>query len=102
VGGHLQSNQHLRVVLESVALRPVWWSGCAILLGLMVAISVEFWREVGTAAERTVAQQINYEDGLLCAKFGFPAGTAGYLSCKLDLLDLRLSHERLLAATSVP
>ena len=84
------------------ALRRVWCVGRAILLVLLVGASIQFWREVGTATERTVAQQVDYEDGALCVKFGFAEGNTGYTSCKLDLLDLRRSHERLLAATSIP
>ena len=52
--------------------------------------------------EQAVTQQIDYEDGALCVRFGFAAGSATYLSCKLDLLDLRRRHEELLAARSMP
>ena len=52
--------------------------------------------------EQAVTQQIDYEDGALCVRFGFAAGSATYLSCKLDLLDLRRRHEELLTARSMP
>jgi hypothetical protein len=47
-------------------------------------------------------QQIDYEDSTMCRKFGFAAGTERFSSCKLDLLDLRHSHEKLVAATAIP
>lgn len=84
------------------ALRQVWRGGWAIVFVLLVAISLMYWRAVGEATRQTVAQQVDYEDGTLCAKFGFAAGTTRNASCKLDLLDLRRSHEQLLGATSVP
>jgi hypothetical protein len=81
----------------------VWCAGWAIPLAVLVlAISVPFWRTVVAEAEQAMAQQIDYEDGALCAKFGFAAGTENYLSCKLDLADLRRNHEKLLAAGSTP
>ena len=83
-------------------LRQVWRGGWAIVFVLLLAISVLYWRALGEAARQTVAQQMDYENGTLCAKFGFEIGTAKYASCKLDLLDLRHSHEQLLAAASVP
>ena len=84
------------------ALRQVWRGGWAIVFVLLLAISVLYWQAVGEATQQTVAQQVDYEDGTLCAKFGFAMGTTRHASCKLDLLDLRHSHEQLLAATLVP
>jgi hypothetical protein len=80
----------------------IWRGGWAILFVLLVGISIQFWRAVEASEEQMVVQQVDFEDSALCAKFGFVTGTANYTSCKLDLLDLRRSDERLVAATSVP
>ena len=84
--------------------REAAFSFCAVsviaLAGL--GLSAIFWRQVVWEANATIAQQIDYEDGVLCAKFGFPQGTEKHLACKLDLLDLRHDHEKLVAANSLP
>jgi hypothetical protein len=81
----------------------VWCAGWIIpLAALGLATSIPFWQAIITDAQRNVAQQIDYEDGTLCLKFGFPISSAKYENCKLDLLNLRRSHEELLAANSLP
>jgi len=84
--------------------REAAFSFCAVsviaLAGL--GLSAIFWRQVVWEANATIAQQIDYEDGVLCAKFGFPQGTEKHLACKLDLLDLRRDDEKLVAANSLP
>jgi hypothetical protein len=78
-----------------------FYTVCVVALAGL-ALSAIFWRQVVWEANANIAQQVDYEDGLLCAKFGFPQGTERHLSCKLDLLDLRHDHEKLVAANSVP
>jgi hypothetical protein len=81
----------------------LWCAGWTIPLAVLgLAISVPFWRAALAETEQAMVQQIDYEDGALCARFGFPSGSDKYLSCKLDLLDLRHRHEVLVAARSVP
>lgn len=81
----------------------VWCGGWTIpLVVLGLAISLQFWRNMAGEAEQTIAQQIDYEDSALCLKFGFATGTEQHFSCKLDLLDLRRSHETLVTATAIP
>ncbi len=81
----------------------VWRNGPIILLPvLFFAISVALWRPLLADAAQTVATQVDYEDAVLCTKFGFAAGTPALAACKLDLLDLRHGHEQLLAAASYP
>jgi hypothetical protein len=81
----------------------VWCAGWTIPLAVLgLAISLPFWHAVVAETEQAVTQQIDYEDGALCVRFGFAAGSATYLSCKLDLLDLRRRHEELLVARSMP
>jgi hypothetical protein len=73
-----------------------------VLLVLVSAISIAFWHAVAVDTALTVASQVDYENALLCTKFGFVAGTLKHESCKLDLFDLRRSHEKLLASTTFP
>src|ERR1044072_2275913 len=74
----------------------VWCAGWTIpLVGVGLAISLPLWRNVVADTRHAIAQQIDYEDDALCVKFGFAVNTAQYSSCKLDLLDLRRSHEKL-------
>jgi hypothetical protein len=83
--------------------RLIWFAGWTVpLVVLGLAISIPFWRAVIADSEHSMAQQINYEDEALCAKFGFAAGTDKHFACKLDLLDLRHSHERMLAENTLP
>jgi hypothetical protein len=72
------------------------------LVMLGAALSAIFWRSVVLETEMFVSQQIEFEDGVLCNKFGFAEGTPNFLACKLDLLELRHNHEDLMAATSIP
>jgi hypothetical protein len=58
--------------------------------------------DLGTQVEQTIQQQIDYEDDILCQKFGFAPGTQGLAGCKLDLADLRRRHEQLRAAYEFP
>jgi hypothetical protein len=80
------------IPLAAVTLLPI----------LFCAVSLAFWREVIMDTERSVANQVDYEDAALCIKFGFARGTPQHDACKLDLLDLRRSHADLMAQTSVP
>jgi hypothetical protein len=73
-----------------------------IIILLFCAISIVFWRRVVIETQQTVAGQVDYEDALLCSKFGFPRGTEKHNACKLDLLDLRRRDEELMAQTSLP
>jgi hypothetical protein len=47
--------------------------------------------------QQAIDQQIDREDGALCAKFGFPAGANQFSDCKAALADLRHRHEALMA-----
>ena len=69
---------------------------------LFVVVSLAFWRALATDTELTVMSQVDYEDAMLCTKFGFARGTEKHESCKIDLLDLRRSDEDLIARTSIP
>jgi hypothetical protein len=77
--------------------------GLMVLLAIVVfVVSIAFWRAAVTEGRLTLASQIDHEDTELCIRFGFAAGTARHDACKLALLDLRRSHEELLARTSLP
>jgi hypothetical protein len=81
----------------------VWHAGWTVpLVALGLAISIPFWRAVVADSQHAMAQQIDYEDEALCARFGFTKGTDTHFACKLDLLELRRSHESMLAARSLP
>jgi hypothetical protein len=83
--------------------RLIWIAGWTIPLGaLCLALSIPFWHAVIADSQHAMAQQIDYEDTALCARFGFAAGTDKHFACKLDLRDLRRSHERMLDAISLP
>jgi hypothetical protein len=83
--------------------RLVWAAGWAIpLVAFGLAISIPYWRAMLRDSERAMAQQVGYEDEALCARFGFAAGTEKHFACKLDLLELRHSHARMLEANSLP
>jgi hypothetical protein len=86
--------RHREAALNSYAV-------CVVALAGLV-LSAIFLREAVREADLKVAQQVDYEDGVLCAKFGFPQGTERHFACKLDLLDLRRDHENLVAANSIP
>jgi hypothetical protein len=66
-----------------------------VVMVILFCISAAFWRSVSMETERTVANQIDYEDAALCSKFGLVLGSARHDACKLDLLDLRHRHEDL-------
>ena len=74
---------------------------CAVSLAGLV-VSAIFWRQVVRRPNSNIAQQVDYEDGILCIKFGFPAGTDRHFACKLDLLAFRRDDEKLVAANSLP
>ncbi len=81
----------------------LWSAGLTIpLMVIGLTVSVPFWRAVVADTQATIAQQVDYEDGVLCTKFGFRADTEKYTACMLDLLDLRHRHEELLATVAVP
>ena len=46
--------------------------------------------------QQAIDLQTDRENGALCEKFQFVAGTEQYSACKSGLADLRLRHERLL------
>jgi hypothetical protein len=115
---HATQDPGLRSEGEAVFLKRVWAAGCQAnnrlttllwcagwtipLAVLGFAISIPFWQAVLAESEQVMVQQIDYEDGALCARFGFASGSDKYLSCKLDLLDLRRRHEVLSAGRSIP
>jgi hypothetical protein len=83
--------------------RLLWCAGWTVppaVLGL--GISIPYWQAVVADTEHAMAQQIDYEDGALCTRFGFAPGSDRHFACKLDLRDLRHSHERLLTAGGLP
>jgi hypothetical protein len=81
----------------------LWCAGWTIPLAILgLAVSLPFWRAAVTETTIAVAQQVDYEDGALCSKFGFSESTSEQIACKFDLLDLRRRHEELVAATSLP
>jgi hypothetical protein len=83
--------------------QAVWFAGWTIPLTVLVlALSMPYWRAAVADSEYAMAQQIDYEDATLCVKFGFAAGTDKHFACKLDLLELRRSHERLSESASIP
>jgi hypothetical protein len=81
----------------------VFHAGWSLPISMVVIIvSMPLWRGAVAEAESQIVQQIDYEDTTLCVKFGFVVGTQQHFSCKLDLLDLRHSHEQLIGAYSMP
>jgi hypothetical protein len=72
------------------------FSAIAVLLSLVV-IQASGARPYG---EQAIFEQIDHEDGTLCKKFGFAAGTAESADCKLNLTDLRQRHVDLLKSKS--
>ena len=81
----------------------VWCAGWTIpLAALGLTVSIPFWQAVVVETELTVMQQIDYEDAILCRKFGFDTASAKFTNCMADLLDLRHDHERLMADASLP
>jgi hypothetical protein len=81
----------------------LWCAGWTIPLVIVVfALSIPFWQEVVAETEQAVAQHVDFEDGELCVKFGFVTGEKSNASCKLDLLALRHSHERLVEGAALP
>jgi len=89
--------------VHSRLTRLLWCAGWTIPLVIVVfALSLPFWRAVVTETEQAEAQQMDYEDGELCVKFGFATGEERNASCKLDLLALRHSHERLVEGAAIP
>jgi hypothetical protein len=83
--------------------RLVFQAGWSLPISMVVIIvSMPLWRGAVAEAESQIVQQIDYEDTTLCVKFGFVVGTQQHFSCKLDLLDLRHSHEQLIGAYSMP
>ena len=83
--------------------RLIWLAGWTIpLVALGLAVSIPSWRALVAEREHAVAQQIDYENEALCARFGFAVGTDKHFACKLDLLALRRSHENMLAANTLP
>ena len=71
-----------------------------VLVPLFVGVAIAgaaLPRLLGMAAydQQATDQQIDREDGALCEKLGFAAGTNKHNDCKTDLADLRRRHESL-------
>jgi hypothetical protein len=80
----------------------LWCAGWTIpLAAFALIISIPFWQAVIADTELTMMQQIDYEDAALCQRFGFVAGSEKYADCMTALLDLRHSHERLVAEAAL-
>lgn len=73
-----------------------------VLLVLGWEVGIIVLPDPGAKLEQAIQEQIGYEDGILCRKFGFAAGTQDHAGCKLDLADLRRRHEQLRAAYDFP
>ena len=102
---HLQANRALPSARRThyILVAALWSRGWMIPVVIMtLAGSIPIWRGAISEVEVAVANQIDYEDGELCAKWGFAPATRPYQSCKMDLLDLRHRHEKLLAASALP
>jgi hypothetical protein len=81
----------------------LWCAGWTIpLAAFALIVSIPFWQAVIIDTEQTMMQQIEYEDAALCQRFGFVARSEKYADCMAALLDLRHSHEHLVAETSLP
>lgn len=72
-------------------------SAVAFILSLGIVLRALGIRPYG---EQAVLEQIDREDGALCHKFGFTAGSAQSADCLLALADLRQHHVDLLVAYS--
>ena len=88
---------------EGVSLRPglAWARKPSVLIALVVAVvvagAVVPWLLSYTShGQRTIDQQIDPEDGALCAKFGFAPGPDSPSDCKAALADLRRRQTQLL------
>jgi hypothetical protein len=83
----------------------LWQNRLMILAAtLLFAVSAVYWRDYWENVNSRMASQVEYEDAALCTKFGFVAGASGgkHKSCMSDLHDLRVSHEEMIAAASMP
>jgi hypothetical protein len=80
----------LRAAMRPVVLVPILVA-CTIV-GLALPSLVGY----SPYGRQAINQQTEREDGTLCAKFGFSAGSRQASDCKIDLADLRRRHERLL------
>jgi hypothetical protein len=103
--GDMQQTWNWRVACQTYnrLTAPMWFAGWTIPLVVSFAlISVSFWQRVAADTALAISEQIDYEDGALCAKFGFVAFTDKFVSCKLDLLDLRRRDEEMLVKISIP
>ena len=69
----------------------------AVVLSLGVAIRASGVRPYG---EQAILGQIDREDGALCVKFRFAAGTSQFADCMIALADLRQRHVDLLTSYS--
>ena len=100
-----------RLFVGQLAATPQAWClrGVVHVTGLGLALLILGWGagiivlpDLGAELEQAIQEQIDYEDGILCQKFGFAPGTQAYAGCKLDLADLRRRHEQLRAAYEFP
>jgi len=71
---------------------------------LLFAVSAVYWRGYWENVNSGMARQVEYEDAALCTKFGFviDASDGKHKSCMSDLRYLRVSHEEMIAAASMP
>ena len=81
----------------------MWCAGWTIpLAALALILSIPLWQAAIADTELTVMQQIDYDDAMICRKFGFDTGSTKFADCMTDLLELRRAHERLMADASFP
>lgn len=112
--GRLAGHSHVTVcrlfVGQLAAAAQAWCLRRVVYLtGLGLGLLVLGWGtgiiilpDPGARLEQAIQGQIEYEDGILCEKFGFAAETQQYAGCKLDLADLRRRHEQLRGAYDFP
>ena len=86
---------------EVVSFRPglAWARKPSVLVPLFVAAAiagaaVPWLLSYTPYGQQAIDQQIDREDGALCAKFGFARGANPHSDCKAALVDLRRRHER--------
>ena len=77
----------LALVLKPIILVPL------VVIVTALGVTLPWVVGYGPYEQQAFTQQIDREDGLLCEKFGFAAGTQRIRECKTDLADLRLRHE---------
>ena len=87
------------------AMKFIWQNRLRIsLVTLLFAVSAAYWRHYWENVDSIMASRVEYEDATLCTKFGFVIGAIDgkHKSCMVDLLDLRVSDEEMIAVTAMP